>query len=144
MPEDASGEGDEPSDEREKQVDGAGDDTTLASVVRGDVDWARCGRFTLVGAFFLAPSLHYWYGFLARILPNNTLRDVASRVVLDQVLFAPIFLGAFLSTIMLVDGKAAKVTRESTESNTFFFFLQPTENPVDSLSVSLYMWGSLP
>lgn len=79
------------------------------SDVASEIDWGRTVRFTFVGATVLAPALHVWYGFLIRTLPGTAPATVVKRVALDQLLFAPVFLGVFLSTVMLLDGKAAKV-----------------------------------
>lgn len=84
-------------------------DVLGASGVASEIDWGRTLRFTLVGAAVLAPSLHVWYGFLIRTLPGTAPATVVKRVALDQLLFAPVFLAGFLSTVMLLDGKAAKV-----------------------------------
>lgn len=78
--------------------------------VISDVDWARCARFAALGAGFLAPSLHYWYGFLGRRFPGLSVTAVAKRVALDQLAFTPVFVAAFLSLAMLIDGQAAKVS----------------------------------
>ncbi len=81
---------------------GAGD-------VASEIDWARTARFTFVGATVLAPALHFWYGFLIRRLPGTAPGTVVKRVLLDQLVFAPVFLAGFLSTVMVLDGNAAKV-----------------------------------
>src|SRR5207237_1135780 len=49
-------------------------------------------KFTCLGLFLVAPSLHYWYGFLAKQFPTSTLK----RVVFDQFLYAPLFLTVFI------------------------------------------------
>lgn len=79
------------------------------SDVASEIDWGRTARFALVGAVVVAPALHVWYGVLLRWLPGNAPTTVVKRVALDQLLFAPAFLAAFLSTVMLLDGNAAKV-----------------------------------
>lgn len=75
-----------------------------------EIDWGRAARFTLVGAAYLAPVLHTWYGFLTRRFPGTAASAVVKRVALDQLVFAPVFLASFLSIVMLLDGNAAKVT----------------------------------
>lgn len=80
-----------------------------AWVLAAEIDWGRYARFTLLGAAFIAPCLHYWYGFLGRAIPGKALSTVVKRVAVDQLVFSPVFLMSFLSTIMLVDGQAAKV-----------------------------------
>lgn len=78
------------------------------SDVASEIDWARTARFTFVGATVLAPALHVWYGFLIRKLPGTAPATVVKRVLLDQLVFAPVFLAGFLSTVMVLDGNAAK------------------------------------
>lgn len=80
-----------------------------AWVLAAEIDWGRYARFTLLGAAFIAPCLHYWYGFLGRAIPGKALSTVVKRVAVDQLVFSPVFLMSFLSTIMLVDGQAAKI-----------------------------------
>lgn len=88
-------------------------DLGTTSDVASEIDWGRTLRFTFVGAAVLAPALHVWYGFLIRKLPGTAPATVVKRVALDQLLFAPVFLAGFLSTVMLLDGKAAKVREQS-------------------------------
>ncbi|CAM9788893.1 unnamed protein product [Ectocarpus sp. 12 AP-2014] len=83
-----------------------------ARSVASEIDWGRTLRFTLVGAAVVAPALHAWYGFLIRRLPGTAPATVVKRVALDQLLFAPGFLAVFLSTVMLLDGNAAKIDRK--------------------------------
>ena len=42
--------------------------------------------------FVVAPMLHVWYGWLARVFPTSVLKRVAA----DQLIFAPAFLGSFI------------------------------------------------
>lgn len=91
----------------------------LLSVI-SDVDWGRCARFAAIGAGFLAPSLHYWYGFLGRRFPGLSVTAVAKRVALDQLVFTPVFLAAFLSLAMLIDGQAAKVSERAFDLKPSF------------------------
>lgn len=79
--------------------------------VLSQIDFGRTLRFTLVGAAFLAPALHTWYGFLIRTLPGTAPATVVKRVALDQLMFTPVFLAGFLSTLMVLDGNAAKVRK---------------------------------
>ena len=41
-----------------------------------------------------APAAHYWFGFLGSHFPGTTLSAIASKVFLDQTIFASIFLPA--------------------------------------------------
>lgn len=84
----------------------------IAPPSKVELDWGRCARFTFLGATLLAPALHYWYGFLIRRLPGTAVSTVVIRVSLDQLVFTPAFLAVFLSSVMVLDGNAAKVRKE--------------------------------
>lgn len=83
--------------------------TKKMASLAADVDWGRCARFALLGTVLVAPALHYWYGFLHRQLPGTAATTVVKRVALDQLGFAPAFIAIFLSSVMVLDGNAAKV-----------------------------------
>lgn len=106
---------DEPQDENDDEDDDELLDAPEAEDdgVVSEIDWGRTLRFTLIGATFLAPALHTWYGVLMRRLPGTAPATVVKRVALDQLVFSPVFLAAFLSTVMVLDGRAAKVRGES-------------------------------
>lgn len=93
-----------------------GDGSSRAEFVPDDMDWGRCARFTLIGTVLVGPALHTWYGFLIRKFPDTALGTVVKRVTLDQLAFAPVFLATFLSSIMVLDGNAAKVLSSNYRS----------------------------
>jgi hypothetical protein len=70
-------------------------------------DAARTGRFALLGAFLVAPVIHYWYNALSmRLLPGAaTVSNVMKRVALDQFIFSPLFLQAWLSALWTLEGE---------------------------------------
>lgn len=70
-------------------------------------DWQRTGRFFIMGCFWVAPCTHYWYNTLnTRLVPGvATVLRVAQRVLLDQVLFAPIFCPSFMGFLWLLEGR---------------------------------------
>ncbi|KAI5071020.1 hypothetical protein GOP47_0013271 [Adiantum capillus-veneris] len=68
------------------------------------IDFTRLGIFTLLGLLLVGPTLHFWYLILSKWLPGpGTLRAVA-RLILDQFLFSPIFIGVFISALMTLEG----------------------------------------
>ena len=84
---------------------GAGDAGTQTLVERrARVDWARSARFAGMGVALVGPSLHAWYGFLARRVPGASALDVAKRVAADQFVFAPVFLSGFVAATAAVEG----------------------------------------
>ena len=70
-------------------------------------DPARTGRFALLGAFLVAPGIHYWYNALStRLVPGAvTVSNVMKRVALDQFAFTPFFLQLWLSALWTLEGE---------------------------------------
>lgn len=70
-------------------------------------DWLRNGRFFIMGAFWVAPCTHIWYGLLStRIFPGpSTLQRVTQRVILDQFGFAVAFQPSFMGLLWLMEGR---------------------------------------
>jgi Mpv17 / PMP22 family len=65
----------------------------------------RSARFGFLGMALVGPVCHYWYGFLARIIPSQQAMGVAKRVMLDQFLFAPLFLNCFCTSLWVLEGR---------------------------------------
>ena len=77
---------------------GGGDVLCQTCIERvGTYDWARTGRFTLLGTFVVAPFVHGWYSFLNRVIPGASVVAVAKRVAVDQFVFSPCFLSVSFS-----------------------------------------------
>ena len=76
------------------------------------LDPLRTGRFGLLGAFLVAPCIHFWYGALYSKLPGSTLFATLQRTAADQLLFAPVFIVAFVSSLMKLEGKSMKDIKE--------------------------------
>lgn len=68
-------------------------------------DWYRLVKFTTLGFFYVSPTLHVWYGLLARAFPGAHLTATMQRLVLDQLLFAPTFIAGFFSLALLLEGR---------------------------------------
>lgn len=63
------------------------------------------------------PVATTWFGFLSRrVVLSNPTASVVARVACDQLLFAPVILGGFLSTMATLEGKSAKERLETTYS----------------------------
>lgn len=52
----------------------------------------------------------YRYGALMRYIPGTAVSAVLSRLALDQLLFAPLFVTTMLTTVTVLDGKASEVS----------------------------------
>jgi protein Mpv17 len=72
-------------------------------------DWARTGRFGALGTFLVAPTVHVWYNRLHRftsalLLLSSSGKLLASRVAIDQGLFAPAFTALWLVALRALEG----------------------------------------
>jgi hypothetical protein len=73
-------------------------------------DWKRLGIFTLLGTAFVGPALHVWYGTLARLFAGaGGTSSALGRLLMDQIFFAPIFIGSIISMIMTLEGQGENV-----------------------------------
>jgi hypothetical protein len=73
------------------------------------LDYKRLGIFTSLGVFYIAPCLHFWYGFLMRAVTGLTIRATATRVFFDQSCFAPTFLAGLFSLGLILEGKSDQI-----------------------------------
>jgi protein Mpv17 len=92
-------------DQNDVGVDGTADNSAQKTTT--NIDWYRAGRFFLIGAFWVAPATHLWYGFLStRLIPGAaTPKRVVQRLFLDQFGAAPIFCPTFMGLLWLLEGK---------------------------------------
>jgi len=94
--------------------------TTLVLFATGDVaaqqlverrgaaahDLARTGRMALYGGVVFGPAATTWFRLLQRrvVVPGSPNATIAARVACDQLVFAPVFIGVFLSSMALLEG----------------------------------------
>ncbi|KAL8530121.1 hypothetical protein ACS0TY_007271 [Phlomoides rotata] len=73
------------------------------------LDMKRASIFTLLGLVLVGPALHFWYLFLSKLVTTPGASGALFRLLLDQFLFAPAFIGVFLSTLVTLEGKPSDV-----------------------------------
>ncbi|KAE9465802.1 hypothetical protein C3L33_02289, partial [Rhododendron williamsianum] len=73
------------------------------------LDLKRTFLFTLLGLVLVGPTLHFWYLYLSRLVPLSGASGAFSRLVLDQFLFSPIFIGVFLASLLTLEGRPSDV-----------------------------------
>jgi len=95
-----------------------GDVTAQQMVERRGVekhDLARTGRMALYGGTVFGPAASTWFRFLQRrVRLRSANATTAARVACDQGLFAPTFIGVFLSSMAVLEGSSP---REKLERN---------------------------
>lgn len=81
---------------------------TAATAKEGEVvrwDAIRTLRMLAVGLFMSGPSLHLWFGSVAKLYPNRDLYSTLKKLVLGQVIFGPLFCAAFFSINAFAQGE---------------------------------------
>ncbi|GLT60132.1 hypothetical protein SLA2020_329130 [Shorea laevis] len=73
------------------------------------LDVKRTFLFTLLGLVLVGPTLHFWYLYLSKLVTVPGASGAFLRLLLDQFVFSPTFIGVFLSTLMTLEGKPAQV-----------------------------------
>lgn len=73
------------------------------------LDLKRMFLFTLLGLVLVGPTLHFWYLYLSKLVTLPGASGAFLRLVLDQFLFSPIFIGVFLSSLMTLEGRPSQV-----------------------------------
>ncbi|XP_059304503.1 protein sym-1-like [Lycium ferocissimum] len=73
------------------------------------VDVKRTFLFTFLGLVLVGPTLHFWYLYLSKLVTTPGLSGTLMRLVIDQFLFAPIFVGVFLSSLVTLEGRSSQV-----------------------------------
>ncbi|XP_008290464.1 mpv17-like protein [Stegastes partitus] len=69
------------------------------------VDWTQTARVATVGFCFHANFNYQWLGGLERLLPGGGLKAVAGKVVLDQLVAAPLTISAFYIGLSFLENK---------------------------------------
>ncbi|OMP07998.1 Mpv17/PMP22 [Corchorus olitorius] len=73
------------------------------------LDVKRTFLFTLLGLVLVGPTLHFWYLSLSNLVKVPGASGAFLRLLLDQFLFSPIFIGVFLSTLVTLEGRPSHV-----------------------------------
>mmetsp|Transcript_27258 Transcript_27258/g.56823 ORF Transcript_27258/g.56823 Transcript_27258/m.56823 type:complete len:266 (-) Transcript_27258:249-1046(-) len=81
-------------------------------------NWMRTLRFTILGSFLVAPTVHAWYGFLMSSIPGSGVVAIAKRLFCDQGLFAPLFLPTFLSCLTVLEHVTPDGSDDENNNNT--------------------------
>ncbi|XP_047952424.1 PXMP2/4 family protein 4-like [Salvia hispanica] len=83
----------------------------------GTWDPIRTLRISGFGLFMLGPSQHYWFNFVARVLPNRDLISTLKKMAMGQLLYSPVINGIFFSYNAAAQGEngdeiAARLKRD--------------------------------
>lgn len=73
-------------------------------------DYLRTARMALYGGAVFGPAAATWFKFLSRhvTFPSSPRKTMLARVAVDQGVFAPVFIGVFLSSMAVMEGGSPK------------------------------------
>ncbi|ERS96861.1 protein Mpv17 [Sporothrix schenckii 1099-18] len=103
-------------------------------------DSMRTGRMALYGGTVFGPAAATWYGILQRHVVLSTPRKtMLARVAADQGVFAPVFIGVFLSSMAVLEGGSPQEKLEKNYKNalTANYMLWPAAQMVNFSLVPL-------
>lgn len=68
---------------------------------------------------------HYWYIWLDRFMPGRTLRIVAKKVIVDQLILSPVQICLFFATVGALEGnKAQEIGKEILQKGHRLYFAE--------------------
>ncbi|KAM4581231.1 mpv17-like protein [Odontesthes bonariensis] len=76
-----------------------------ASEAPAGIDWRQTARVATVGFCFHANFNYHWLRGLERMLPGGGVRAVTGKVVVDQLIAAPLTISAFYIGLSLLENK---------------------------------------
>ncbi|XP_029452189.1 protein Mpv17 isoform X2 [Rhinatrema bivittatum] len=94
------------------------------------------------GLCFVGPVLGTWYRVLDRTIPGKSKAVALKKMILDQVAFAPCFLGGFLSFVSMLNGLSIeqiwkKLKRDYTDALFVNYYIWPTVQIVNFYFIPL-------
>ncbi|XP_057835135.2 uncharacterized protein LOC131045558 isoform X2 [Cryptomeria japonica] len=74
-----------------------------------ELDGKRIFMFTLLGLVLVGPTLHFWYLSLSKLVSGTGASSAGLRLLLDQFLFAPTFIGIFFCSLLTLEGRTSDI-----------------------------------
>ncbi|XP_028296377.1 mitochondrial inner membrane protein Mpv17 [Gouania willdenowi] len=106
-------------------------------------DVRRTAKMMSIGFFFVGPVIGGWYKVLDRLVIGGTKGAAMKKMLVDQVCFAPCFLGAFLGISGALNGLSVqdnitKLKRDYTDALISNYYLWPPVQIVNFYFVPLH------
>lgn len=86
-----------------------GTDSLESGVTSFQWDPARTLRMAAAGLILSGPSLHVWYGLMARWRPGRDASSIAQKMLAGTFLYGPAFNAAFFSSNAALQGAAFRL-----------------------------------
>ncbi|XP_078503304.1 mitochondrial inner membrane protein Mpv17 isoform X2 [Lissotriton helveticus] len=93
-------------------------------------DTTRTIKMMSIGFFFVGPVLGKWYKSLDRMVPGSGKTVAVKKMLLDQVVLCPVFLGCFLTIAGVLNGLSKeqicdKLKRDYTDALMTNYYIWP-------------------
>lgn len=90
----------------------------------------RTAKMMSIGFFFVGPVIGSWYKILDKMVVGGTKSAAMKKMLVDQVCFAPLFLGSFLAISgalngLTVEQNVTKLKRDYTDALVSNYYLWP-------------------
>lgn len=84
--------------------------TGAASDASSGIDWCQTARVATVGFCFHANFNYHWLRWLERMMPGGGVKMVTGKVVVDQLVAAPLtisafYIGTFIHLFLITTGR---------------------------------------
>eukprot|EP00629_Pelagomonadales_sp_RCC1024_P012374 CAMPEP_0119270940 /NCGR_PEP_ID=MMETSP1329-20130426/7742_1 /TAXON_ID=114041 /ORGANISM="Genus nov. species nov., Strain RCC1024" /LENGTH=197 /DNA_ID=CAMNT_0007270977 /DNA_START=211 /DNA_END=801 /DNA_ORIENTATION=+ len=76
----------------------------------------RALKFAAVGGLWVGPLLTAWFNVMDRVVPGRTLRPVAIKLVVDQVVQGPVMIASMFGLCALLNGATLPAVQRKIES----------------------------
>jgi protein Mpv17 len=80
-------------------------------------DFVRTARMASWGGLGFAPLAHPWYQFLQRAFPSSSVQHVASKVLLDQSIWAAGVTSLLFTYTSLMEGKSLEQAKSKIQDS---------------------------
>uniref|UniRef100_A0A3Q1GL12 Mitochondrial inner membrane protein Mpv17 n=1 Tax=Acanthochromis polyacanthus TaxID=80966 RepID=A0A3Q1GL12_9TELE len=107
----------------------------------------RTAKMMSIGFFFVGPVVGSWYKVLDRLVVGGTKTAAMKKMLVDQLCFAPCFLGAFLCISgalngLTVDENVAKLKRLWPPVQIANFYFIPLHHRLAVVQIVAVAWNS--
>ncbi|KAJ7538131.1 hypothetical protein O6H91_11G036000 [Diphasiastrum complanatum] len=73
------------------------------------INLKRISMITVIGLLLVGPTLHFWYLALSKIVITGGSKGAGMRLLLDQFIFAPVFIAVFFASLLTLEGRPSDI-----------------------------------
>jgi peroxisomal membrane protein 2 len=79
------------------------------------VNWKNVMAFALTGFLFVGPVMHNFYRLLEQVAPKTSPHSVLKKMIIDRILYTPVFLLTYLYLLSIFEGHSLKVAKSKVD-----------------------------